>query len=189
MKLKRLIVLASWLVGSILFGIVTKILDDVPILGDIFTRMGIWVLIATIIAAYSKTPVRAAVHTFLFFTGMLIGYYVYSAYLFGVYSTNDIRYWGAVAVITPFLGAVVWFAKNGRRFAYLLAALPMGLLLSLAISIGIFYLDLTYIEEFIMYLVLCMIFYKNSKQIAILIALSIVVASIIDLSPYYWIFI
>lgn len=187
--MKRLAVLVSWLVGSILFGILTKIFDDVPFLGNVFTRMGIWVLIATIIAAYSKTPVRAAVHTFLFFTGMLIGYYLYSAYLFGVYSTNDIRYWGVVALVTPFLGAVVWFAKHGRRFAYLLAALPMGLLLSLSISIGIFYLDLTYIEEFIMYLVLCMIFYRNPKQIAIIIALSIVAASIIDLSPFYWYFI
>ncbi len=47
--------------------------------GDLFTRLGIWILIATIIAAYSKTLIKSAMNTFLFFIGMLMSYYLYSA--------------------------------------------------------------------------------------------------------------
>lgn len=187
--MKKLVVLLAWLIGSVLFGIATKLLDSVPFFGDVFTRMGIWVLIATAIAACSKTAIRAAVHTFLFFLGMLIGYYMYSAHLFGVYSTNDMKYWGAVAVFTPFLAVVVWYAKNGRCLASFLPALPMGLMLSLSLGIGLFYLHVNYLEEFIMYIILCAIFYRNFKQLTMVIILSIMVTGVIELTPLYWFFI
>ena len=79
---------------------ISKYLDTIAVLdeiwwmnildyfGDLFTRLGIWVLIATFIAAYSKTLLRAAINTFLFFIGMLISYYIYSAYLFGFFPTR-----------------------------------------------------------------------------------------------------
>lgn len=187
-KMQRIVVLVSWLVVSILFGVLTKMLDSVPFLGDVFTRMGIWVLIATCIAAYSQTALRAAIHTLLFFLGMLTGYYLYSAHLFGVYSTNDMKYWGIVAVVTPFLAVVVWYAKHGRCLACFLPALPMGLMLSLSLGIGLFYLDVNYLEEFIMYIILCVIFYRNSKQLTIVIVLSVMVTSVIELTPLSWFF-
>ena len=185
---RRIVRPVLWLLGSILFGIVTKWLDSVPFFGNVFTRMGIWVLIATMIAGYSKTPARAAIHTFLFFLGMLIGYYVYSAYLFGVYSTRDIQYWGMVALLTPFLAIIVWYAKNGGRSTYWLAALPLGLSLSLAISVGIFYFDVTYIEELFMYVALCAMFYTKKKRWIGVVGLSIAVAFLIDVGPWYWYF-
>ncbi|PIC57826.1 hypothetical protein CSV80_06890 [Sporosarcina sp. P12(2017)] len=164
-------------------------MDSVPFLGDVFTRMGIWVLIATSIAAYSQTALRAAIHTLLFFLGKLTGYYLYSAHLFGVYSTNDMKYWGIVAVVTPFLALAVWYAKHGRCLACFLPALTMGLMLSLSLGIGLFYLDVNYLEEFIMYIILCVIFYRNSKQLTIVIVLSVMVISVIELTPLFWFFI
>ena len=57
--------------------------------------------------------------------------------------------------------------KSNVRLAFILPALPMGLMLSLSLGIGLFYMYLNYIEELIMYVVLCVVFYKEPKQIAI----------------------
>ena len=152
-----------------------------------FTRLGIWVLIATIIAAYSKTIIRAAINTFVFFSGMLISYYLYSAYLFGFFPTKYFIIWGSVAPFSPFPGIIVWKAKNSARLAYILPALPMGLLLSLSLGIGSFYMNINYIEEFIMYVVLCVIFYKEPKQMAVSVVFSFVVALLIEqISPFHF---
>ena len=186
------------LVLGVFLGTLSKYLDTVAVDGSwqanvlhyfstIFTRMGIWVLIAAIIAAYSKTIIRAAINTFVFFAGMLISYYLYSAYLFGFFPTQYFIFWGSIALLSPIPGIMVWKAKNSSRLAYLLPALPMGLLLSLSLGIGSFYMDINYIEEFMMYVVLCVIFYKEPKQLAASIVLSFVVALLIEqLSPYYF---
>lgn len=182
---------------GLILGITSKYLDTVAVdgswmndvlhyLGDLFTRLGVWVLIATMVAAYSKTSIRAAIHTFMFFIGMLISYYVYSAYLFGFFPTSYFILWGSIALVSPLLAVVVWKAKNNDQLSFILPALPMGLLLSLSLGIGLFYVDLTYIEELIMYVALCFVLYKNPKQIAISVGLSIVIAIIIDISPFYF---
>jgi hypothetical protein len=180
------------LVFGILLGAIAKYLDTVSVdgrwgsyilsySGDIFTRLGIWVLIGTILAAYSKTLLRAALNTFLFFLGMLISYYVYSAYLFGFFPTSYFLLWGSVAIASPILAMIVWKAKNDLRLAFVLPALPMGLLLSLSLGIGLFYVYVSYMEELLMYIVLCIIFYRTGKQMAISIILSFVAAIIFGL--------
>lgn len=173
------------LFASLVCGLITKYLDSVPYFGDVFTRLGIWVFIGTLIAAYSKTPIRAGIHTMIFFLGMLIGYYV-SAMLFGVFSTTYILYWGIIALVFPFLAAIIWFAKINSRSAFILPALPMGLMLSLSVGMGIFYVYLNYITELIMYCVLCLIFYKELKQMTLIIFLSILLSFIIKQSPLSW---
>ncbi|MGD6879981.1 hypothetical protein [Bacillus infantis] len=180
------------LLFGILLGAIAKYLDTVSVdgswgnyilsySGDIFTRLGIWVVIGTILAAYSKTLLRAALNTFLFFIGMLISYYVYSAYLFGFFPTSYFLLWGSIAIASPFLAIIVWKAKNDPRLAFVLPALPMGLLLSLSLGIGLFYVYVSYVEELLMYIVLCIIFYKTGKQMAISFILSFVVAIIFGL--------
>ena len=117
---------------------------------------------------------------------MLISYYIYSAYLFGFFPTRYFMLWGSIALVSPILAIIVWKAKNHVRLAFILPALPMGLLLSLSLGMGLFYVDLTYIEELIMYVVLCVVFYKEPKQIAISVVFSFVIAFIINqISPFH----
>ena len=99
--------------GTVL-GTISKYLDTIAVVdeswwmnilhyfGDLFTRLGIWVLIATLIAAFSKTQIRAAINTFIFFIGMLISYYIYSAYIFGSFPTRYFILWGSIALASPF---------------------------------------------------------------------------------------
>ena len=181
---------------GIILGLTSKYLDTVAVdgswitnvlhyLGDLFTRLGIWVWIATLIAAYSRTLRKAAINTCVFFIGMLLSYYIYSAYLFGFFPTSYFILWGGIALISPLLAAVVWIAKNDERLAMILPAMPMGLMLSLSLSIGFFYVDFTHLEELIMYVFLCVVFYKNQKQMIVSIGLSIIIAIIISISPLY----
>ncbi len=189
------------LIFGVFLGTLSKYLDTVAVDGswqahvlhyfsNIFTRLGVWVLIATIIASYSKTMIRAAINAFAFFAGMLISYYLYSAYLFGFFPTEYFILWGSVALFSPIAGIMVWKAKHSARLAYMLPALPMGLLLSLALGFGSFYsfyMNINYIEELIMYVVLCAIFYKEPKQMAVSVVLSFVVALFIEeISPFHF---
>lgn len=57
-------VLQKWMDGSSdnLFPVWIQQLD----IGNYFGRLAIWILLATIISVYSKSPLRASVNTFLF---------------------------------------------------------------------------------------------------------------------------
>lgn len=116
---------------------------------------------------------------------MLVSYYIYSAYLFGFFPTRYFILWGCIALASPFLAAIVWWARNSVRISLILPALPMGLMLSLSVGIGLFYMFLIHVEELIMYGVLCVVFYKEPKQIAIIVIFSMVVAFITkQISPF-----
>ncbi|QFF97825.1 hypothetical protein PB01_02790 [Psychrobacillus glaciei] len=197
-KLKKIPDIIIYLVLGTALGVMSKYLDTITVDGswwtitldyfaDLFTRLGIWILIATIIAAYSKTLKRAAINTFIFFIGMLISYYIYSAYLFGFFPTRYFILWGSFALVSPLLAIIVWKAKNNILLAFILPALPMGLLLSLSLGMGLFYVYLKYIEELIMYVSLCVVFYKSPKQITISIVFSIIVAIFVSqISPFHF---
>ncbi|WP_251620328.1 hypothetical protein [Priestia megaterium] len=78
-------------------------------------------------------------------------------------------------------------AKNNLRLAWILPALPMGLLLSLSLAVGVFYIHVSYIEEFIMYAALCGVFYKNPKQLAATISVSFIISFVIkQVSPFHF---
>ena len=63
-------VLQKWIDGSA-SNVLPDILNQLDI-GNYFGRLAIWILLATIISVYAKTPLRAAINTFLFFIGMLL---------------------------------------------------------------------------------------------------------------------
>lgn len=184
---------------GVFLGVVSKYLDNIAVVegnwwlgtlsyfGDLSTRLGIWVLIATFIAAYSRTFIRSAINTFLFSTTMLMSYYIYSAYLFGFFPFRYLILWGAIALASPLFAMIVWGAKNNERRSLTLPALPMGLMLSLSLGMGLFYIHLNYIEEFFMYIILCLIFFRNPKQMTISIILSFIIGFITkQISPFHF---
>lgn len=186
------------LVLGAFLGVISKYLDTIAVdenwwtyilhfFAALFTRMGIWILIATLIASYSKTTKRAAVNTFAFFIGMLITYYGYSAYLFGFFPTSYFLLWGSISLLSPILAIIVWHAKNNKQMAVFLPALPMGLMLSLSLGIGLSYIYINHFEELIMYVLLCVVFFKNPKQLALLVALSMLVAIFVSqVTPFHF---
>ncbi len=103
-------VLQKWMDGSSdnLFPVWIQQLD----IGNYFGRLAIWILLATIISVYSKSPLRASVNTFLFFISMLAGYYLYCNCVFrfpakDVYEDMDIHVFCIV-----FMAYICWYAKG-----------------------------------------------------------------------------
>jgi len=194
-KFKLIDLLFCFLLGLVL-GVLAKFLDTIAVDGtffanvlhyfaQLFTRLGIWVLLATLISVYSKTMFRAAMNTFLFFIGMLISYYIYSAILFGFFPTSYFIFWGSIALVSPILATMVWQGKHHENLSMILPALPIGLMLSLSLGMGLFYIDMHDMEEFLMCIILVMIFYKNWKQMGCVVLMSVIIAIFLELfSPY-----
>lgn len=123
---------------GMLLGLIAKYSDTFPsgglvrnlwsIIKDITTGLGVWILLATIIAVWSSTPEMGAVKVLVFFIGMLLTYYIYSAKLFGFFPTHYFLRWGLIAAASPLAAYIVWFGGGEGLFAALCAALPIGFL-------------------------------------------------------------
>lgn len=129
---------------GMLFGIIVKYSDTVPssegigrvwnIVSSITTDLAIWVLLATIIAAWSRNPRIGALKVFLFLGGMLLSYYLYSMWLFGFFPHYYFTRWGIIAVASLVAGYLVWFSMGKGWVAALCAATPIGFLITTGFS-------------------------------------------------------
>ncbi len=118
------------LIIGIVLGITAKLVDvpyitcDFPVFDEIMGRFGIWVWAAALIAVFSKTPLLAAVRSFLFFIGMLLAYYGYTLLFLGFFPKSQMILWGGIAMITPFCGFLIWHIHKNKHYANLIASLP-----------------------------------------------------------------
>lgn len=117
---------AAW--GGIM-GLAAKHFDNAPVIGEIGTYLGVWVFAASLIAAFSRTPLHAAVLVPLFFVAMLAAYYVYSMRLFAFFPRREFLYWGGIAAASPAGAWIVWHGRGKGWIAALCASLPVALLL------------------------------------------------------------
>ena len=137
---QRTIHVSICFIFGVLLGVIAKFSDTVSAIGvigtffriisDITTNIGLWVVLATLIAVWSKSAIFAGLKVMAFFIGMLLAYYVYSQVLFGFFPTYYFFRWGLIALVSPLAAYLVWFSRgNGWKPAFC-AALPIGLLLA-----------------------------------------------------------
>ncbi|MDE5910317.1 MAG: hypothetical protein K2H52_16520 [Lachnospiraceae bacterium] len=125
---KRSIIL-PFVIG-IFLGITAKLVDvpnityRFPIFDDVMARFGIWVWAAAFIAILSKSPLFAAVRSFVFFVGMLSAYYGYTILFLKFFPKSQIVLWSCIAMITPFCGFLIWHIHLNKWFANLIASFP-----------------------------------------------------------------
>ncbi|MBM7702906.1 DUF6518 family protein [Metabacillus iocasae] len=124
-KLTYLVLLV--LVGAT-FGFVSKYVDGSS-LGLIGSDISFWVVVTTIIAAWSRSPRAAALHACLFLSAMLIVYYLYSMILFGFFPTSYFIGWGSIALLSPIAGYIIWFSRGEGWLAACIAAAPISVLI------------------------------------------------------------
>lgn len=94
-------------------GIVAMLLDrDTQLLGDLFSKMGIWVLIGVTITFLNKKPIDGAVAVLLFTIGLTCCYYL-TAELTGMYWHYDyLHLWLAISCISPILSLLVGYSRR-----------------------------------------------------------------------------
>lgn len=92
--------------------------------------LGFWILIATLIGAWSRSSRAAALHVFIVLASMLCVYYIYEMQLFGFFPTRYFLAWGLLVILSPIGGYVVWFSRGKGWIAAVCAAIPISLLIS-----------------------------------------------------------
>ena len=132
MKIKNYILhpISKFIIGLVT-GIIIKLIDihfRVQHFGfslsDVFSELGIWILIGVIISLFSKNKKYAMLNIFLFSIGMLITYYITAEVTNSIYGWTFIKGWSLFACLSPILAYLVTLTKEKG-------------LLSLVIKIGI----------------------------------------------------
>lgn len=134
-----------FLVGLAL-GVVSRLLDIYTTnLGNIFSKMAIWILFGTIISIYSKSQKQAMLNILPFCLGMLITYYFVAFITKGIYSKIFITGWTVFAFLSPLLAYFAWLTKEQGIFSKIVS---VGILL-VSISSSIILFDRLRVYDFI----------------------------------------
>lgn len=125
-------------------GWLSKDLAGSGAIGAIISNIGIWVFVSALIAVYSPEAVRAAVHVFIYFIGVIAAYYTHLFALGSQVVMGSLIYWVIFAAIGALIGFIVWHSGDKEWLGAACAAVPISLLLaegypiyhSLSVSLG-----------------------------------------------------
>ena len=178
-------VLQKWMDGTGSSAVPT-ILQQLDI-GNYFGRLAIWILLATIISVYSESPLRAAINTFFFFISMLVGYYLYCNYILGFLPRTYMMMWIVIAFASFFMAYVCWYAKGEGIIAIFISSIIIGVLLAQAFNLNItqgFYVY--HYLEVVTWIIGVLLLRRKTKEYAIEIGLSIMVAFVYQVVMPHW---
>ncbi len=184
------------LVGIVL-GIISKALDETASnllpefiesldLRNFFSRMGIWMFIGICISLYSKTPIRAAINSFLFFIGMVGSYYIYTITIAGFFPKSYMMIWIAMTLLSPFLGMVCWYAKGSYIVSIFISSIIFMMMSRQAFHFGFWYFDISYFLELILWVATILILFVNPKQIAKVVGLGALLFFLTSQLNLFW---
>lgn len=170
---------------GILLGIAAKILDETasnvlpPIfqvldLGNFFSRMGVWLFIGICISVYSYTPLRASLNTFLFLAGMVGSYYIYTIFIAGFFPKSYMILWIAMTIFSPLPAFLCWYAKGTHILSLCISAILLLFMARQAFSFGVWYFNVRYILEMLLFVGTIGVLYKTPKQISIVVVSGII---------------
>ena len=195
---RQIVITLGVILLGILLGILQKWIDgtggsNLPMIlqqldiGNYFGRLAIWILLGTIISVYSESPLRAAINTFSFFISMLAGYYLYCNYVLGFLPRTYMMMWMVIAFASFFMAYICWYAKGNGTIAIIISSVIIGILLAQAFNLNItqgFYVY--HSLEVLTWLIGVILLRRTSKEYAIEIGLSVVIAFIYQLVMPHW---
>ena len=166
-------VLQKWIDGSPsdIFPLLVQWLD----IRNYFGRLAIWILLATIISVYSKSPLRASVNTFSFLISMLAGYYLYCNFVLGFLPRAYMMIWVVISFVSVFLAYICWYAKGKGITAIIISSIIIGVLFAQAFSLTHgFYVY--HLMEVITWIIGAIVLYRKRNEFTVELGLSIVIA-------------
>ena len=192
---KRIILISAAIaLAGLLLGIFQKYIDGGVEMPQIFQsldivnyfgRLGVWILLGTVISVYAGTPLRASVNTFLFFISMVSGYYLYCNFVSGFLPVSYMMIWLVLSVISPLFAYICWYAKGKGTVSIVISALILGVSFSQAFLITQgFYV--THILEVLTWICVLIALRRKPKEFVIETVLSLVFAFIYQLIFPYW---
>ena len=166
-------VLQKWIDGSPgnIFPLWLQWLD----IGNYFGRLAVWILLATIISVYSKSPLRASINTFSFLICMLSGYYLYCNYVLGFLPRTYMMMWVGISFTSIFLAYICWYAKGKGIAAIVISSIVIGVLFAQAFSLTHgFYVY--HLMEVITWIIGVIVLYRKRNEFVVELGLSVVIA-------------
>lgn len=205
---KQVIYSACVMVFGIILGCLSKYLDCTPSnhlpyiinrldIRNFLGRFAVWIFIAVCISVYSRSALRAAVNVFVFFVGMVSSYYLYSKFIAGFFPKSYAMIWVGFTIVSPLLAFICWYAKGGdkRKLSLTISAAIIAVLFNTAFTYGMWYSDISlwyfdvrYIPELIVFLLSIFLLRRNAKETVIMVAAGVILAILMDrISPvHFW---
>ena len=195
---KQIVETAGIILFGFVLGVLQKRMDGAPVnaflvvmqqfdVGNYFGRLAIWILLATIISVYAKSPLRAAINTFFFFISMLAGYYLYCNYILGFLPRTYMMMWIAIALASFFMAYICWYAKGEGIIAMIISSMIIGVLLAQAFNLNInqgFYMY--HLLEVFTWIIGVVVLRRKPKEYVVVIGLSVVIAFVYQLVMPHW---
>lgn len=116
--------------------------DSVLDLHNFLGTFAPWVVLAVFISVKSSSPVRAGIHVFVFFAGMVASYYLYSYFIAGFFPRSYAMIWAGLTLLSPVLAFFCWYAKGKGWFALAVSAVILGFIITSTLSYGMWYIDM-----------------------------------------------
>ena len=184
------------LVFGIVLGIFSKCLDNTPLndsimwkrfllgyldLGNVFSMIGIWLLIALCISIYSATPLRASINVFIFFLGMNISYHIYTIIFAGFNPMNYMIIWYFLTLFSPILAFICWYSKGAGIIPVIINTCIIAIMILCCFGIGMWYFDFTSIINTIIFITTLIILYNTPQKSIITLIGGLVIAFVVTL--------
>ena len=184
------------LVFGIVLGIFSKCLDNTPLndsimwkrfllgyldLGNVFSMIGIWLLIALCISIYSATPLRASINVFIFFLGMNISYHIYTIIFAGFNPMNYMMIWYFLTLFSPILTFICWYSKGAGIIPVIINTCIIAIMILCCFGIGMWYFDFTSIINTIIFIITLIILYNTPQKSIITLIGGLVIAFVVIL--------
>lgn len=184
------------LVFGIVLGIFSKWLDNTPLndsimwkrfllgyldLGNVFSMIGIWLLIALCISIYSATPLRASINVFIFFLGMNISYHIYTIIFAGFNPMNYMMIWYFLTLFSPILAFICWYSKGSGIIPVIINTCIIAIMILCCFGIGMWYFDFTSIINTIIFIITLIILYNTPQKSIITLIGGLVIAFVVIL--------
>lgn len=184
------------LVFGIVLGIFSKWLDNTPLndsimwkrfllgyldLGNVFSMIGIWLLIALCISIYSATPLRASINVFIFFLGMNISYHIYTIIFAGFNPMNYMMIWYFLTLFSPILAFICWYSKGAGIIPVIINTCIIAIMILCCFGIGMWYFDFTSIINTIIFIITLIILYNTPQKSIITLICGLVIAFVVTL--------
>ena len=182
------------LILGILLGIFSKWLDSLALdrtiwwhrmlerldLGNFFSDMAVWLLLALVIAVFSSSAVTAALNVFAFFAGMCAAYHLSSILFAGFNPSSYMMIWYAITLVSPVLAVLCWYARGKGLLPILLDIGIMSVFTLSCFAIGFIYVDLKGILYLLVFIGAVAVLYRSPKQTAISVPVGFLLAFLLN---------
>ena len=145
-------------------------------------RFSIWVLIAVCISIYSNSSIRAAINVFVFFTGMVTSYYLYSKFVAGFFPRSYAMIWFGFTAISPLLAFICWYAKGKSKLSFAISSMIIAVLFNMTFFYSMTYFGMRSILELIVFICGLVVLKRNTiKDSIIMTVIGVILAFILNL--------